>query len=199
MKLKLSSSLSDAEVARRLANLRRFRDEATFAAVADMVEGHNVFADAMGTESEVTARAVVDMVSAASKAERIVIAKVTAEAIADLHTAKTQPPLHPVRMIADRLPDSGGRGHGRKEVRFRVTSEDGTPLVKSTTHPFADGAAVLWMVHGLPDATPVSLRFTGMVYDRHGPMRLDAAAAHGVKRLEDRTRLRETTGEGASA
>ncbi|TDQ60280.1 hypothetical protein [Phaeovulum veldkampii] len=68
----------------------------------------------------------------------------------------------------------------------------------NTTHPLADGAAVLWMLHGLADFTPISLRFAGMVYDRHGPLKLKAAAAHGIKRLEDRTRLRDLKGAKAA-
>ena len=112
--------------------------------------------------------------------------KVAADAVADLYSAGQTASTPLVRMIAHVLPDTGKRGS-----RYRVTLEDGTPLVDSTTHPLADGAAVLWMLHGLPDFAPVSLRRAGMAYDRHGPMKLKAAAAHGIKRLEDRTRLRE--------
>lgn len=189
--MKLQFSLvSQSEINRRLANLRSYTEQATDAVIADMVDGHNPMTDAMGTDAEVAARAVVDMVSAAVKAEKIVVAKVAADAVADLHRAAIAPPLPPlVRMIAHALPDTGQRG-----TRYRVTLESGEMLVERTTHPLADGAAVLWMLHELPDSAPVSLRYAGMGYDRHGPLTLKAAAAHGIKRLEDRTRLRELLG-----
>lgn len=189
MKLKFPS-ISDAEVDRRLANLRRYSEEAAFAAISDLVEAYDPISDAMGTEAEVTARAVVEMVQAASKAEKIVTAKIAADAVADLYSAGQTASMPLVRMIAHPLPDRKGQ-HPAKGPRYRVTLEDGTQLVDNTTHPLADGAAVLWMLHGLPDFAPISLRFAGMVYDRHGPLKVKAAAAHGIKRLEDRTRLRE--------
>lgn len=191
MKLKFTSAVSQSEIDRRLANLRSYTEQATDAAIADMVDGHNPMTDAMGTDAEVAARAVVDMVSAAVKAEKIVVAKVAADAVADLYSAGQTASEPLVRMIAYALPDTGNRTRARRDARYRVTMEDGTPLVDNTTHPLADGAAVLWMLHGLPDYAPVSLRFAGMVYDRHGPLKLKAAAAHGIKRLEDRTRLRD--------
>lgn len=93
-------------------------------------------------------------------------------------------------MIAHPLSDTG-KGRVRRDARYRVTLENGDTLVDSTTHPLADGSAVLWLLHGLDDFTPVSLRCAGMAYDRHGPMRLEAAAAHRIMRLRNRTRLRE--------
>ena len=190
MKLQFAAAVSEAEIDRRLANLRRYSAQAADAVLAEMTDAYNPLADAMGTDAEVTARAVVDMVSAAMKAEKIVTAKVAADAVADLYSAGQTASTPLVRMIAYALPDRKGQ-HPAKGTRYRVTLEDGTPLVDHTTHPLADGAAVLWMLHGLPDFAPVSLRFAGMVYDRHGPLKLKAAAAHGIKRLEDRTRLRD--------
>ena len=183
-------TISDAEVARRVDNLRRHRDSAADAALVSLATSHNPMLDAMGTEAEVTARAVVDALTAADVAARVYTAKVAADAVVDLYAAATLPPPPPaVRMIAHELPDDG-KGRGRRDTRYRVTL-DGETLVDSTTHPLADGAAVLWLLYGLDDLTPVSLRYAGMVYDRHGPMKLEAAAAHVVKRLRDRTRLRE--------
>lgn len=184
-------TISDAEVARRVDNLRRHRDAAADAALVILSASHNPMLDAMGTEAEVTARAVVDALTAAEVAEKVYTAKIAADAVVDLYSAATEPPTPPlVRMVAYPLPDTG-KGRGRGDARYRVTLENGETLVDSTTHPLADGAAVLWLVHGLHDFAPISLRYAGMVYDRHGPMRLEAAAAHGVKRLRDRTRLRE--------
>lgn len=197
MKLKFPT-ISDAEVDRRLENLRRYKMAAADAALSDLIEGHRPYADAMATEAEMTARAVVDLVCAARKADKVATAKIAANAVADLYSAGQTASTPLVRMIAYALPDTGKGGRARREARYRVTMEDGTPLVDNTTHPLADGAAVLWMLHGLADFTPVSLRFAGMVYDRHGPLKLKAAAAHGIKRLEDRTRLRDLKGAKAA-
>lgn len=184
-------TISDAEVARRVDNLRRHRDAAADAALVILSASHNPMLDAMGTEAEVTARAVVDALTAAEVAEKVYTAKIAADAVVDLYSAATEPPTPPaVRIIAHPLPDTG-KGRGRGDARYRVTLENGDTLVDSTTHPLADGSAVLWLLHGLDDFTPVSLRYVGMVYDRHGPIKLEAAAAHGVKRLRNRTRLRE--------
>lgn len=70
------TAISDDEVARRIAVLRRYSNQAADAAIADLEAAHNPIADAMGTDAEVSARAVVDMVCAAYKAEKIVTAKV---------------------------------------------------------------------------------------------------------------------------
>lgn len=197
MKLKFPS-VSDAEIERRLENLRRYKMAAADAALSDLIEGHRPYADAMATEAEMTARAVVDLVCAARKADKVATAKIAANAIADLYSAGQTASTPLVRMIAYAVPDTGKGGRARREARYRVTMEDGTPLVDNTTHPLADGAAVLWMLHGLADFTPVSLRFAGMVFDRHGPLKLKAAAAHWIKRLEDRTRLRDLNGAKAA-
>lgn len=195
MKLQLTP-ITDAEVERRVANLRRHRDAATDAFLVSLSAAHNPMLDAMGTDAEVTARAVVDALTAVDVAEKVYAAKVAADAVVDLYNAATLTPPPPVvRLVAHELPATD-KGRGRRDTRYRVTL-DGETLVDSTTHPLADGAAVLWLLHGLDDLTPVSLRYAGMLYDRHGPMRLEAAAAHGVKRLRDRTRLREMRQDAA--
>jgi hypothetical protein len=158
-----------------------------------MIGAHAPLADAMGTDAEVTARAVVDMVSAALKAEKIVVAKVAADAVADLHKAATDKPLPLARIIAHRIPWPTHRERPNRaglSLRWRCETEEGVLLVESTDHPLADSAAVLSILHGLPDNTPVTLRHADKGYDSYRPMKLGVAAAHGIKRLEDRTMLR---------
>lgn len=193
MKLNFAQ-ITDTEVERRLANLRRIRDQAAFTSLADMIGAHEPLADAMGTDAEVVARAVVDMVSAARKAERIVTAKVAADAVADLYSAATDKPLPLARIIAHRIPWPSLRERPSRaglSLRWRCLTEEGVLLVESTDHPLADSAAVLSILHGLPDDTPVTLRHADKGYDSYRPMKLRVAAAHGIKRLEDRTRLRD--------
>lgn len=193
MKLKFSP-VSEAEIDRRLANLRRYSDQAADAVLAEMIGAHNPMTDAMGTDAEVAARAVVDMVSAASKAEKIVVAKVAADAVADLHKAATVPSLPLARIIAHCIPWPDQKTRPNRaglSLRWRCLTEEGVLLVESTDHPLADSAAVLSILHGLPDDTPVTLRHADKGYDSYRPMKLGVAAAHGIKRLEDRTRLRD--------
>ena len=194
MKLQFTASISEAEIDRRLANLRRYSAQAADAVLAEMTDAHNPLADAMGTDAEVTARAVVDMVSAAMKAEKIVTAKVAADAVADLHKAATTKPLPLTRIIAHRIPwpiQMDRPNRAGLSLRWRCLTEEGVCLVESTDHPLADSAAVLSILHGLPDETPVTLRHADKGYDSYRPMKLGTAAAHGIKRLEDRTRLRD--------
>ena len=188
-------TISDAEVARRVDNLCRHRDAAADAALVILSASHNPMLDAMGTEAEVTARAVVDALTAAEVAEKVYTAKIAADAVVDLYSAATEPPTPPaVRLIAHRIPWPAQKARPSRaglSLKWRCLTEEGVLLVESTDHPLADSAAVLSILHGLPDCTPVTLRHADRGYDSFGPMKLAAAAAHGIKRLEDRTRLRE--------
>ena len=194
MKLQFAP-ITDAEVARRLDNYRRHRDAAADAALVSLSSSYNPMLDAMGTEAEVTARAIVDALTAAELAEKVYTAKIASDAVVDLYAAAAEPPPPPaVRIIAHRIPwpDQKARpSRAGLSLKWRCLTEEGVLLVESTDHPLADSAAVLSILHGLPDHTPVTLRHADKGYDSFGPMKLAAAAAHGIKRLEDRTRLRE--------
>jgi len=136
---------------------------------------------------------------------------IVAGAIADLIAAtKAHDRVDPkapevVRIIAQSLtwPDQKERPNRAGLVlRWRCLTEEGRELVASTTHPLSDAAAVLFLGHGLPGDTLVTLRHEGRGYDSFRPMRLDIAAAHGIKRMEDRARLqqlRQGKGEDAPA
>ncbi|TGD45052.1 hypothetical protein EEB11_00235 [Pseudotabrizicola sediminis] len=192
MKLKFTS-VPQSEIDRRIENLRSYTAKAADAVIADMVDAHNPITDAMGTDAEVTARAVVDMVSAAMKAEKIVASKVAADAVADLYSAATDKPLPLARIIAHRIPrptHNDRPGRVGSFCKWRCETEEGVVLVASTDYPLADSAAVLLILHGLPDNTPVTLRHSDKGHDHYRPMKLGTAAAHGIKRLEDRTMLR---------
>lgn len=200
MKLQLTP-ITDAEVERRVANLRRHRDAAADAALVILSTSHNPMLDAMGTEAEVTARAVVDALTAVDVAEKVYTAKVAADAVVDLYNAASEPPPPPlVRIIAHRIPWPDQKTRPNRAgltLKWRCSTEEGVLLVDSTDHPLADSAAVLSILHGLPDDTPVCVRHADKGYDSFGPMKLSAAAAHGIKRLEDRTRLREMRQDAA--
>jgi hypothetical protein len=98
----------------------------------------------------------------------------------------------PVRIIAEPLPwpdlkDQPNRSSLR--LRWRCLTEEGVLLVAGTTHPFADGAAALLLNgHASPDDT-VTLRHLGKGYDSFGPMKLEAAATLGIRRIFSRQRL----------
>lgn len=190
------NTITDDQVARRVAVLHRLRDETADIVIAGLIAGHNPVADAMDTEDQVAARAVADMIAAADKAEVIYHAKIVAHAVAELEQAGRDT-MPPVRMIAQRIPDKPSNGKARRGVRYRVTTEDGALLIDNSDHPFTDGAAALWMLHDLPEHSRVAMRYEEMVYDRHGPMKLKPAAALGIKRLESRTRLHDMRDDAA--
>ncbi len=74
-------------------------------------------------------------------------------------------------------------------LRWRCFTEEGVLLVSETDHPFADGAAALLLNgHATPDDT-VTLRHLGKGYDSFGPMKLEAAASLGIRRIFSRQRL----------
>ena len=190
MKLQFTP-IADDELARRLAALERHKSAAVERGLDYLSASYKPVRDAMDTAEGVGIRTAVDLSIAANIAEKVATAKATAEAVCDLEKAAREAPGL-VRMIAQRLPASERpKGSRKPPARYRVMLEDGSTLVESTDHPLADGAAVLSAVHGLPDHAPVALRHAGQCYDRWGPMKLGAAAAYGIKRLADRTRLRE--------
>ncbi len=124
---------------------------------------------------------------------------IVAKAVADLFTATAgtnaaEPaPAKVVRIIARRIdwqdrmsrPDRSGMSR-----RWECSTEGGELLVSATGHPLADAAAVLLTKHNLPDDTPVTLRHSDKGYDSFRPMKLAIAAAPGIRRMEERSRLK---------
>lgn len=100
----------------------------------------------------------------------------------------------PIRIIAMRLPWPDLKTQPNRaslRLRWRCFTEEGTLLVSETDHPLADGAASL-LLNGLalPDAQ-ITMRHHGKTYDSFGPMKLEAAAALGIKRHLSRLRLQQ--------
>jgi hypothetical protein len=188
------TTITDAEVERRLDNLRSYQAQVAASALAEVTEAHNPMIDAMGTDAEVAARAVADLHTIAAKAEKAVTARAVSTAVDDYHRAWIETASPPTRIIAHRIPWPDQKTRPNRaglSLRWRCSTEEGVLLVESTDHPLADSAAVLSLSHGLPDDHPITLRHEGKGYDSFGPMRLGAAAAHGFKRIKDRARLRD--------
>ena len=107
-----------------------------------------------------------------------------------INTAATEAAI--VRIIAVPVPwPSLKEQPNRASLRllWRCFTEEGVLLVSDTTHPLADGAAALLLNgHALPSAK-VTLHHSGKAYDSFGPMRLEVAAAQGIRRILSRGRL----------
>ncbi len=133
-----------------------------------------------------------EAVAIANNAEKLFTAKVVSNAVFDLLQAAHSAPKPLVRIMAQLLPWPDHKKRPSRSgltLKWRCLTEEGVVLVESTDHPLTDSAAVLSVVHGMAHDTMVTLRHTDKGYDSFRPMKLAAAAAHGIKRLVDRTRL----------
>lgn len=127
-------------------------------------------------DAAIAAKAVADLFAAVSEAEA------GAEAEAGV-----------VRIIAQRINWKDHKAHPDRSgmsLRWKCSTEDGELLVSATGHPLADAAAVLLTKHNLPEDTLVTLRHEDKGYDIFRPMKLSTAAAHGIRRMEERSRLK---------
>lgn len=107
-----------------------------------------------------------------------------------INTAATEAPT--IRIIAVPVPWPSLREQPNRaslRLRWRCFTEEGVLLVSDTTHPLADGAAALLLNGHAPPSAKVTLRHSGRAYDSFGPMRLEVAAAQGIRRIFSRGRL----------
>jgi hypothetical protein len=107
-----------------------------------------------------------------------------------INMAATEAPI--VRIIAVPVPWPSLKEQPNRaslRMRWRCFTEEGVLLVSDTTHPLADGAAALLLNGQAPPSAKVTLRHSGKAYDSFGPMRLEAAAAQGIRRIFSRGRL----------
>lgn len=173
-------TLPQSGVERRLAALRKYQDEAVMAAKDEFDRRANMIRDALDTPEGVAARAVADLSVAAAVGERKYMSKITGEAVSDLFEAAQQAKQEdaaPVVKLIAKAPIKPA-----KRPCYMVTTETGEMLVPATTHPLADGAAVLLTSHGLPEGTRIALYHEGKAYPAYGPMKLGAAASCGIQR-----------------
>lgn len=66
-------------------------------------------------------------------------------------------------------------------MRWDVLREDGHVVLAGAEHPCRDAAAFLSQDVGLPGDTLITFRHEGKTFDSFKPMRLDKAAAEGIR------------------